>query len=52
MSDKAELPKLVVVHPLVLLSVVDHYHRAVVGARNKRVMGILLGFLIIPSLIS
>ena len=44
MSNKGELPKLVVVHPLVLLSVVDHFHRAVVGARNKRVMGVCLGF--------
>ena len=43
MSEKRNLPKLIVVHPLVLLSVVDHYHRAVVGARNKRVMGVLLG---------
>ena len=43
MSDLSDLPKLVVVHPLVLLSVVDHYHRSVVGARNKRVMGVLLG---------
>ena len=35
-------PELVVVHPLVLLSVVDHYQRA--GAeRGKRVVGVLLG---------
>jgi 26S proteasome regulatory subunit N8 len=33
----------VVVHPLVLLSVVDHFNRAVVGSRNKRVVGVLLG---------
>ena len=35
-------PEQVVVHPLVLLSVVDHYNRA---ARNtkKRVVGVLLG---------
>jgi 26S proteasome regulatory subunit N8 len=35
-------PTSVAVHPLVLLSVVDHYHRA---ARNttKRVVGVLLG---------
>ncbi len=31
----------VVVHPLVLLSVVDHFSR--VGRKNKRVVGILLG---------
>ena len=34
----------VVVHPLVLLSVVDHFNRAIKGARNKRVVGVLLGF--------
>jgi hypothetical protein len=36
------LPEQVVIHPLVLLSVVDHYNRA---ARNtkKRVVGVLLG---------
>jgi len=33
----------VVVHPLVLLSVVDHYNRVVGGAKNRRVVGILLG---------
>jgi hypothetical protein len=32
----------VVVHPLVLLSVADHYHRVARGTR-KRVIGILLG---------
>lgn len=32
----------VVVHPLVLLSVVDHYHR-VAKDSNKRVVGVLLG---------
>ena len=32
----------VVVHPLVLLSVVDHYNR-ISQAQNKRVVGVLLG---------
>jgi hypothetical protein len=32
----------VIVHPLVLLSVADHYHRVARGTR-KRVIGILLG---------
>lgn len=35
-------PELVVVHPLVLLSVVDHYNRAAKDTR-KRVLGLLLG---------
>ena len=35
-------PASVVVHPLVLLSVVDHYHRAARDTR-KRVVGFLLG---------
>lgn len=34
------LPNLVVVHPLVLLSTVDHYNRV---ATKKRVVGVLLG---------
>jgi 26S proteasome regulatory subunit N8 len=36
-------PDLVVVHPLVLLSVVDHYKRVVAKNKNKRVAGVLLG---------
>jgi len=32
----------VTVHPLVLLSVADHYHRVARGTR-KRVVGVLLG---------
>ena len=32
----------VIIHPLVLLSVADHYHRVARGTR-KRVIGILLG---------
>lgn len=35
-------PKLVVVHPTVLLSVVDHYNR-IAKDTKKRVVGILLG---------
>jgi 26S proteasome regulatory subunit N8 len=35
-------PQTVVVHPLVLLSVVDHYSRSAKNTR-KRVLGILLG---------
>ncbi len=38
----APLPTKVVVHPLVLLSVVDHYHR-VAENTNRRVCGVLLG---------
>ena len=37
-----QVPSNVVVHPLVLLSVVDHYKR-VAGGTKKRVVGILLG---------
>jgi 26S proteasome regulatory subunit N8 len=40
MSNK---PDLVAVHPLVLLSVVDHYKRVVAKSKNKRVAGVLLG---------
>lgn len=35
-------PELAVVHPLVLLSVVDHYNR-VAKDTKKRVVGVLLG---------
>ena len=35
-------PESVVVHPLVLLSVVDHYNRVAKDTRN-RVVGVLLG---------
>ena len=46
----AETPKLgniesVTMHPLVLLSAADHYHRVARGTR-KRVVGILLGSVI------
>ncbi|KAJ2844386.1 proteasome regulatory particle subunit, partial [Coemansia brasiliensis] len=35
-------PSKVIVHPLVLLSVVDHYNR-VAASSKKRVVGVLLG---------
>ena len=35
-------PEVVIVHPLVLLSVVDHYQRAAL-APGKRIVGILMG---------
>jgi 26S proteasome regulatory subunit N8 len=37
------LPETIVVHPLVLLSVVDHYNRVALQVTSKRVVGILLG---------
>ncbi|PRP86832.1 hypothetical protein PROFUN_05049 [Planoprotostelium fungivorum] len=42
MTTKSNVPTKVVVHPLVLLSTVDHYNR-VARDTNKRVVGILLG---------
>lgn len=39
---KVQVPDKVVVHPLVLLSVVDHFHRVARDTR-KRVVGVLLG---------
>ena len=36
-------PNRVVVHPIVLLSVVDHFHRLSKTGNEKRVVGILLG---------
>ena len=39
---RASPPKMVVVHPTVLLSVVDHYNR-VARDTKKRVVGVLLG---------
>ena len=32
-----------IVHPLVLLSVVDHYNRVLGRNKNRRVVGVLLG---------
>ena len=39
---KSSIPKSVVVHPTVLLSVVDHYNR-IAKDTKKRVVGVLLG---------
>lgn len=39
---EGQVPEAVVVHPLVLLSVVDHYNRVAKDTR-KRVVGVLLG---------
>ena len=39
---RSSTPKLVVVHPTVLLSVVDHYNR-IAKDTKKRVVGVLLG---------
>ena len=36
-------PQVVIVHPLVLLSVVDHYNRMTQNTQDKRVVGALLG---------
>lgn len=37
------VPKRVVVHPIVLLSVVDHYNRLSKIGSSSRVVGVLLG---------
>ena len=37
------LPLGIAIHPIVLLSIVDHYERSVGNKKNKRVMGVLLG---------
>ena len=39
---RASIPKRVVIHPIVLLSIVDHYNRVARGTK-KRVVGTLLG---------
>jgi 26S proteasome regulatory subunit N8 len=44
LSSKTILPDKVVVHPLVLLSVVDHYNRVSGNKSKARVVGALLGF--------
>jgi 26S proteasome regulatory subunit N8 len=41
-SAVVSVPESVVIHPLVLLSVVDHYNRVARGT-EKRVVGVLLG---------
>jgi 26S proteasome regulatory subunit N8 len=38
----SSVPQMVIVHPTVLLSVVDHYNRIAQGTK-KRVVGVLLG---------
>ena len=43
-SDTHKISK-VIVHPLVLLSVVDHYSRLSKGTGSKRVVGVLLGYM-------
>ncbi len=40
-------PTKVNIHPLVLLSIVDHFNRVNVTKRDKRVVGALLGKLMI-----
>ena len=42
-SIQSAASKLVVVHPLVLLSVADHYYRDAKDFSQKRVVGVLLG---------
>ena len=39
---QASIPTKVVVHPIVLLSIVDHYNRIASGTK-RRVVGTLLG---------
>jgi hypothetical protein len=39
---RASVPKLIVVHPTVLLSVVDHYNRLAKDTK-RRVVGVLCG---------
>ena len=39
----AALPEQTLIHPLVLLSIVDHYKRCTL-APGKRVVGVLLGY--------
>lgn len=41
-SVVVQRPNHVIVHPLVLLSIVDHYRRAAINTK-KRVVGVLLG---------
>jgi 26S proteasome regulatory subunit N8 len=44
-NDSAKPFEKVVVHPLVLLSVVDHFNRMKQVGNSKRVVGLLLGSL-------
>ena len=43
MPPKASAPSRVVVHPIVLLSVVDHFNRLSRIGNQRRVVGVLLG---------
>jgi 26S proteasome regulatory subunit N8 len=42
-SAPTSKPPLVVIHPLVLISVVDHYNRIMTKTQQPRVVGALLG---------
>lgn len=42
-SAPSSKPPLVVIHPLVLISVVDHYNRIMTKTQQPRVVGALLG---------
>ena len=42
-TSKEEVIEKVVVHPLVLLSVVDHFNRIGKTGNTRRVVGVLLG---------
>lgn len=42
-SGKKDIPGNVAVHPLVLLSIVDHFNRVCQKNRKRRVVGVLLG---------
>jgi len=42
-TNKVQLPEQVIVHPLVLLSAVDHYSRVANNSSKARVVGVLLG---------
>jgi 26S proteasome regulatory subunit N8 len=47
------IPNQIAVHPLVLLSVVDHYNRVIGKSKGrKRVVGVLLGFFKIPKFLN
>ncbi len=43
MPPKSNTPSRVVVHPIVLLSVVDHFNRLSRIGNQRRVVGVLLG---------
>ena len=43
LSGGAPAAELVIVHPLVLLSVTDHFYRVAKDSRDKRVVGVILG---------